>query len=89
MDLSKEIESAIKAEVKEEFTKIGEWFVQAAVEGGTYRDRTGRLRRSNKFEVNEDGLTLMNDCPYATKVEAFGYEVFSTFAREAYEKLNK
>lgn len=89
MDLSLELEKAVRGELEKELTRIGEEFVQSAKDGGTYTDRTGRLRSSSAFKVDADGLTLMNTCPYASKVEAMGYEVFSTFALEAYEKLNR
>ena len=66
--------------------KLAQDAVDYAKQMGTYKDVTGTLRNSNKFEVDESGVTLYNDAQspqgvnYASFVEAKGYEVLSQAA---------
>lgn len=62
--------SQFKAEAKEAMAEAGEKAVQYAKEHGDYQDRTGTLRKSNRYEVQDDGLLLKNDTEYASYVEA-------------------
>ncbi|MDD3038619.1 hypothetical protein [Bacteroides sp.] len=64
-----------KSEVIDGMKEEGEEFVRDAQETGNYQDHTKLLRTSNKYEVDESGLTLKNDAPYASFVEAKGFEV--------------
>lgn len=74
-------------ELKDTMTEVGEEAVQYAKDNGDYQDQTGTLRRSNEYEVQEDGLLLKNEAEYASYVEA-KYEVLSGAALEA-ERLLK
>lgn len=87
-----DIEKAIKevrTDVRKEFTRLGSEGVAYARRYGSYKDRTGRLRSSNRFEATEDHLVLKNDAPYATNVEHRGYDVLSGAFLETARKLNK
>lgn len=77
-----------KAEVKGEMAKIGEEAVLYAIEHGDYQDRTGTLRKSNEYEVQDDGLLLKNETEYASYVEAREFDVLGGAALEA-ERLLK
>lgn len=82
--------SGIKSHVRARAKEVGEEAVQYAVENGTYRDVTGRLRRSNHYEVDQNGnLTLYNDAPYADDVESRGHDVISGAALYAESQLRK
>lgn len=80
--------SQFKAEAKEAIAEAGEKAVQYAKEHGDYQDRTGTLRKSNRYEVQDDGLLLKNDTEYASYVEAKGFDVLGGAALEA-ERLLK
>lgn len=75
-------------EVKAVERAVGEEAVQYAVRNGDYKNRTGVLRTSNKFLVDDKGLELKNEAEYASFVESKGFEVLSSAALEA-EKLLK
>lgn len=62
--------SQFNAEVKGAMAEVGEEAVRYAKEHGDYQDRTGTLRKSNRYEVQDDGLLLRNDAEYASYVEA-------------------
>lgn len=62
--------SQFNAEVKGAMAEVGEEAVRYAKEHGDYQDRTGTLRKSNGYEVQDDGLLLRNDAEYASYVEA-------------------
>lgn len=66
-----------ESEIEDKLERVGEEAVAYAKEHGSYQDRTGNLRRSNKYKVDEEGLTLYNDAYYASEVEQRGYEVLS------------
>lgn len=84
---------AIGREVEEACEDVGEQAVDYARAHGSYRDRTGTLRRSNRHEAGEDGLTLVNDAEspeghhYASDVESRGYEVLTGAALFAEREL--
>lgn len=76
-------------ELNDTMTEAGEMAVQYAKDNGDYKDRTEKLRSSNEFEVQDDGLVLKNETEYASFVEAKGFEVLSGAALEAWEFLNE
>ena len=82
-------------EMKGQMGKRAVESVAFAKEKGTYQDRTGTLRNSNKYEVENDGVTLFNDAQapnghnYASNVESKGYEVLSSAALELEKNLKK
>ena len=78
-----------KEAVKAEMAVVGEEFVSEAQQEGNYHDVTGHLRASNYYEVHDDGLEVGNRADYASKVEARGLEVVSTFALRAEAKLKE
>ena len=91
----------------DEFFSKGEWEVQKAMidagdnavkhaeEHGDYQDHTLTLRTSNKFDVEEDRLILLNDATspqgyqYASNVESKGYDVLSGAALSAERELKE
>lgn len=68
---------------------VGREAVQYAIESGSYKDHTGKLRSSNGAEADESGLILKNDTPYASYVESKGYDVLSGAALEAEARLKE
>ena len=83
------------AEVKAVEEKVGKEAVDYAVKNGSYRNRTGTLRKSNKYSVTDEGLELKNDAAspkgytYASNVESKGYEVLSGAALFAEKRLKE
>ena len=75
-------------EVMDEMSRVGEIAVQHNIEHGNYQNRTGNLRRSNYYEVDEEGLTIGDSADYASDVEARGYMVCSEGALLAEQMLN-
>lgn len=67
--------------------------VAYAVEHGDYQDRTGTLRKSNKYKVEDTEVELYNDAEspqgynYASNVESKGYEVLSSAALQLEKNL--
>ncbi len=76
-------------DVVEREEKVGREGVEYAKENGTYRDRTGTLRRSSRFEAGRDGLTMVNDAPYASFVESKGYDVLSGAALHVRKRMEE
>ncbi|CDD32215.1 uncharacterized protein BN762_02338 [Bacteroides sp. CAG:714] len=82
-------------EVKEVEEKVGKEAVEYAVQHGSYQNRTGTLRKSNKYSVSDEGLELKNDAKspkgynYASNVESKGYEVLSGAALFAEKRLKE
>lgn len=76
-------------EIEDKLERVGEEAVAYAKEHGSYQNRTGNLRRSNKYKVDEDGLTLYNDADYAADVEKRGYEVLSGAVLFAEKRLKE
>lgn len=75
---------------------IGQEAVDYAAAHGDYQNHTWKLRRSNKYEANKDGLTLYNDAKndrtgveYAEIVEHRGYDVLSGAALYAEKRLKE
>lgn len=86
----KEIRSYIqqaKQKVRGKMEEIGEEAVEYARENGNYRNRTGRLRRSTRYEASVNQLRIINSAPYAADVEARGYDVISGAALYAEQRL--
>lgn len=70
--------------------EVGKDAVEYAVKNGNYKDRSGRLRRSNKYKADESGLELTNDAEYASQIEAKeGCDVLSGAALYAESKLKE
>lgn len=82
-------------EVKEIEKKVGEEAVDYAVQHGNYQNRTGTLRKSNEYTINNEGLTLFNGAvspegtQYASFVESKGYDVLSGAALHAEKRLKE
>lgn len=79
-DFDKEVDSFIcqgMDEVLDAMREAGEAAVSYNRENGDYRNRTGRLRASNFYEVDQERLVVGNSAPYASDVEARGYMVCS------------
>lgn len=76
-------------EVQKGMIDVGDTAVKDAEESGTYQDHTLTLRTSNTYDVDKDGLTLENTAPYASYVEAKGFEVLSGSALRAEKKLKE
>ena len=72
----------LEQEVQQTLDKIGQEVIASAIKNGNYKDRTGRLRRSNTYSVENGELILRNDAEYATQVEAKGYDVLSGSVEE-------
>ena len=78
----------VKQEIHDRMVEAGEAAVAWNVANGDYRDRTGNLRRSNYYEVSEEGLTIGNSADYAGYVESKGYMVCTEGALLAERILN-
>ena len=90
-EISSEINDYFKEGIREvmaEMERAGEAAVQHNIEAGNYQNRTGNLRRSNYYSVDESGLTVGNSADYASHVEAKGYMVCSEGALLAEQMLN-
>ncbi len=77
------------AEVKAVEDKVGKEAVDYAMTNGSYQNRTGTLRKSNKYSVEDDGLVIRNDAEYASHVESKGYEVSTGAALYAEKRLKE
>ena len=93
-DILQECDTAINDlhnEVVNEMTATGNDAVQYAIDNGAYKNRTGRLRKSNTSEVTDDSnsanLSLENTAPYGSFVEAKGYDVLSGAYLETKKRL--
>ena len=75
-------------QVKDRMAEVGEIAVEYNKTHGNYKNRTGNLRRSNYFKVDDDYLTIGNSADYASNVEARGYMVCSDGALLAEQMLN-
>lgn len=80
-----DFENGIQAALNE----VGKRAVKYAVEHGEYRDVTGRLRRSNGYEVKRNGLRIYNTAPYAGDVQNRGLDVINGAAMYAESELEK
>ena len=64
-------------EVQEAMRQAGEAAVEYNRENGDYQDRTGNLRASNYYDVDENELVVGNSAEYAGYVESKGFMVCS------------
>lgn len=93
-DLDKAFET-LKKEAMAAMTEVGKEAVEYAKQNGNYKNRTGTLRKSNRYEVDDAKLTLINDAEsqqgynYASNVESKGYDVLSGAALYAERELQK
>lgn len=78
-----------ESEVVSGMEEEGKEFVKDAKESGSYQNRTGVLRNSNEYEADKDGITLKNTAPYASFVEAKGFEVAGSAALRTVERLKE
>ena len=85
-----------KNEVRETVDKVGNEADDYDVKDGTYQNRTGTLRKSNKHKVEKDcSLILYNDAEspkcyhYASNVESKGFRVRSGGALYAEKRLKE
>lgn len=82
-------------EVEKAMIDVGDDAVKYAEDHGDYQDHTLTLRTSNKFDVETDCLILYNDATtpngyqYAAKVESRGFDVLSSAALYAEQKLKE
>lgn len=65
------------AEVKAVEEKVGKEAVDYAVKNGNYQNRTGTLRKSNKYSVEDDGLVIRNELsmPRTSNLKAMKYQL--------------
>ena len=82
-DFFQEGKTEVIAGMKEE----GEMFVEDAKKTGSFTDRTGHLRASNRYEADKSGLTLKNEADYASFVESKGFEVAGSAAIRTEKRL--
>lgn len=64
------------AEVKAVEDKVGKEAVDYAVKNGSYQNRTGNLRKSNKYSVEDDGLVIKTllSMPRTSNLKAMKYQ---------------
>ena len=79
----------LENEAIEAMNSVGKEAVEYAKEHGSYRNRTGNLRASNKYEADATGLEVKNTANYASDVESRGYEVISGAALYAEKRLKE
>lgn len=78
-----------KWEVEKKMIDVGDEATNYAKQNGNYQDRTGHLRASNDYDVDETGLTLKNEAEYASFVESKGFDVLSSAALYAERRLKE
>ena len=84
-----------ETEFLEVVDKVGYEADEYDKEHGSYTDRSGTLRKSNKHTASKEGLELYNDATapngyqYASKVEGHGFMVRSEGALFAYNRLKE
>lgn len=83
----------IFSEVEKAVTEAGEKAVECNIQNGDYRNITGRLRRSNYYEIEHIGniptkLVIGNRAEYASAVESRGRMVITDGALLAHKLLN-
>lgn len=76
-------------EVQKKMIDVGDEATNYAKRNSNYQDRTGHLRASNDYDVDETGLTLKNEAEYASFVESKGYDVLSGTALFAEKNLKE
>lgn len=75
------------SELKDKMNEVGEKAVDYSKRTGNYTDRTGTLRKSAEYNVQDDGLELINKTEYASFVESKGFNVLSQAALYAEKEL--
>ena len=75
-DVLSEIQGAPQ-KVEQIFDAMGNDAVGYAREHGSYKDRTGNLRRNTHYEKDRMHLRVENSMEYASFVEHRGYDVLS------------
>lgn len=78
-----------RAAVRKRMDDVGKQAVEYAIEHGEYHNVTGRLRRSNGYEVSDKGLRVLNTAPYAEDVQNRGLDVIGGAALFAQYELQK
>lgn len=89
-ELKSEIDAFIAAgerEVADMLKEVADNARRLNVEEGDYRDRTGRLRRSNYGTADINGIRVGNTAPYASEVESRGRNVIDSGKLYVREKL--
>lgn len=82
-------------EVLDTINKVGDEADEYDRKHGSYTDRSGTLRKSNRHSASEEGLELYNDATapdgfqYASKVESLGFKVRSAGALYAEKRLKE
>ena len=76
-------------EVQKKMIDVGDEAINYAKQNGNYQDRTGHLRASSDYDVDETGLTLKNEAEYASFVESKGFEVLGSAALYAEKRLKE
>ena len=84
-----------EAEVVNIVDKVGYEADEYDIKHGSYTDRSGTLRKSNKHTASKEGLELYNDATapngyqYASKVEEHGFTVRSEGTLFACKRLKE
>lgn len=89
-ELKAECEAIVEASLEE----AGEAAVVENIASGDYNNVTGRLRRSNYYEIVRNGgkvsgLKIGNSAPYASNVESRGRMVITDGVLLAHKMLSK
>ena len=84
-DILAEIGDAPK-KVESIFETMGNDAVGYAREHGSYKDRTGDLRRNTHYQKDRNHLRVENDMFYASFVEHRGYDVLTGAEDYVHEK---
>lgn len=84
-------EAELRREIASQMQSDGQAGVDYAVKHGSYKNRTGKLRKSNTSLVSDNGqtidLAMENTAEYASHVEAKGYDVLSGGFLETKKRL--
>ncbi len=82
--------SKFNQNVRNKVEEVGQKAVEYAIENGDYHDVTGKTRKSNHYEVDDNNnLKLYNDSGYADEIEANGKDVIGGAAIFAEQELRK
>lgn len=65
-------------EVDNYLDRLGTEAVETNKQQGNYRDKTGNLRRSNYYKVEQHELTIGNKASYASDISNRGYDVIDS-----------
>lgn len=78
----------IDREVDKFLENVGKEAVELNKKNGNYRNRTGKLRRSNYYKVKDHTLEIGNSAEYASKVSSRGYDVIDSGIQYARERVD-